>query len=246
MIVMTTLFRLTGELASDRLKEFRYCIEKNADNPIVEKLHVLWERKDPIKSRDPKLKVREHYFGDPFPFDDDHLFLNHPKITVHICDGRPMYSDFIRVARDEHLEGKVIAICNTDIWTDETLALAENIQTDTIYAITRHNWDPGKKESTGLQGDGLHGSQDTWIFRHPLRPFQNEIYMGVLGCDSYFAQKAIEMGITVINPCRQIKTYHLHTIGWRNNTPGGKSYWDSPDYMAVCIQPSDINAPPAP
>jgi hypothetical protein len=234
MILMTTLFRMSGTLASDRLKEFKFCIKKNLDNPIVEKVYVVWEEnanKVPPNEYQP--------LGDPFPLDDEHLFLNHPKVKVWPWGGRPTYSDFFRFARDEHLEGKVIAIHNTDIWFDETLAVGETIPENVIYAVTRYNVGQGGLLS-GLQGGGRGGSSDTWIFRFPLRPFDADILLGVIGCDSYFCQKAFEAGIFVANPCLSIRSYHQHHVALRNDTPDGKNYWNAPGYASMCAPPCEI------
>jgi len=50
------------------------------------------------------------------------------------------------------------------------------------------------------------GSHDVWIFKSPIKPFENDFFMGTAGCDSYLSQKAIEAGIAVSNPCY----FHFH------------------------------------
>jgi hypothetical protein len=58
-------------------------------------------------------------------------------------------------------------------------------------------------------------SQDAWIFDTPLCDFPCNFYFGVPGCDNRLAWEASRAGLTLINPSRSIRAYHLHLTGVR-------------------------------
>lgn len=219
---MTTLFHMSGPFAEARQKEFRFCIEKNLVNPNVDRFLVIWEKSSEM----------------PYP-DSRYSFLDNLKVTIFPHDRRPTYDDFMALAVDQNLTGPV-GIINTDIFFDESLSLAENIPADTIYSISRYNWDPDNESATSLQGDGRSGSSDTWIWRAPLKTFKADIILGVIGCDSYFVQRALGASLKVLNPCLSVRSYHLHKVGIRNDSPSGLRYWDARDYSITCIDPCKI------
>lgn len=217
---MTTLFMPPGPLGQARFEEFKFCIQKNLDNPVVKEL-VVW---------------LEGEWADTAPLE----FLRQPKVKLITANRRPTYANFFDLTTLLKHDGQPVAICNTDVFFDETLALCETISPRTLYAITRLNWHPEGKFKTHLQGDGTQGSADSWVFRAPLTIPCSDILLGVIGCDSYIAQKAIHTAIRVVNPCHSVHVFHLHNVGVRNDTPGGLNYWHASDYLGVCIPPTRL------
>ncbi|MGH1396219.1 MAG: hypothetical protein ACRAVC_19635, partial [Trichormus sp.] len=64
------------------------------------------------------------------------------------------------------------------------------------------------------------------------------------------AQRAVEAGLLVANPCLTILLRHLHRYNIRNNTLDKKSrsYWDEKDYLklgigAYCAPPATLESP---
>ena len=85
-----------------------------------------------------------------------------------------------------------------------------------FLAISRINED--NKYEKYYQGD----SQDTWVFKTPINVNYNEDYakdgimLGVGGCDNKIAYVMKQSDYEVLNPCREIKTYHKHIKTYKN------------------------------
>jgi len=210
LILFTTIYRIRNHA---RLAEIRTCIGKNAANPGVERVFVFSENVDRV----------------------EYTFLDHPKIELIPVPRRPAYKDFFDYAR-KHCAGRTVAICNSDVYFDDTISVTSKVNSDELWCITRHNVLPGG--GLELQGNGVTGSSDAWIFVAPIKEFQSDILLGVNGCDSYLAQKADKAGIKLANPCRQIVIRHLHDNDERNNSPNNRNYWQEPDYAYFCVRPS--------
>ena len=59
-------------------------------------------------------------------------------------------------------------------------------------------------------------SQDTWIFKGPVKKMDGNFQLGYPRCDQCIAYEIKKAGYILHNPSRQIKTYHLHNSKIRN------------------------------
>jgi hypothetical protein len=146
------------------------------------------------------------------------------------------YGDFFQYANQFH-NGQICVVSNTDVMYDETLDKFNRLPfqrwENRLFAITRTNED-GKLQNTG--------SQDTWVFRTPLKRFGGwELILGIIGCDSFLVQKALEADMEVENPALNIRCSHRHRVGVRNDmlpVPGSDQktcYWKAPGYKAIGV-----------
>lgn len=219
--LLTTLYPVRNPA---RMAELAYCIRANLQNPFIEDVTILVERADEVMAR------------------ADCAWLQHePRIHLVSIDQRTSYADYF-VYANERMAGQMVLICNTDICYDDTLRYVERFTfpmnpSSFMLAVTRHNYDPvsGKADLQGWEVGGNCGSQDTWIFKAPIRKFNWNITVGIIGCDSLLAQRAQESGIALANPALSIVTRHVHTVGERNDAPEGKTYWQHPEYRGVTI-----------
>jgi len=212
--LLTTFFYPKTE---ERLKEFEYCFNINIQNKYINKITVFAELKE---------------------FTDIPYFMKHKKINVIKFNKRPMYSDFFLYARENIPFNENVIISNTDIYFDHTLDLLKYIDLkNTLICLTRRNLDSDGKFS--LQGCG--DSHDAWIFKNPISFNDTDIYIGISGCDSWLAKKAIDNGINVINPCLELFANHVHFCEERNSLlEDGKRYWDFPGYDSGLRIPFDF------
>jgi hypothetical protein len=214
MIFLTTLYN-----SDIRNHEFKQCIEKNCSLDDVKKYIIFFENfsKDLLK---------EEKFN----------YLNNKKIEVFFTNSRPSYKGFIDFSNSNY-ENKVICILNADVYFDETISKIRNVDLkNCFYCITRIH--------CILKVHQNPGSHDAWIFKAPLKKFDNNIKLGINGCDSYLAQKAIDAKLIVKNPCLSINLFHIHT----NSDPKSNThqlldcanYWAKKDYCGVEIPYSEI------
>jgi len=220
--LLTTLYPVRS---AERRAELMHCIETNLRNPYVEDVTIFMEC---VEGVDAEWLLSLHAsFGE--------------RMTLLPIDHRTTYADYF-VYANEKLAGQMVLICNTDIFYDESLRLVERFAfpmnpSSFMLAITRYNYHPVSKKSDlqGWEVGGNCGSQDTWIFKAPIRKFNWDITVGVIGCDSLLAQRAQEAGIALANPAVNIRTHHLHQVNERNDAPEGKTYWQHPEYRGVTI-----------
>lgn len=202
--------------APERAEELELCLRHNAAQPFFKRIVLLCEG-----------QARPSFSHDKF------VFVDMPR--------RMFYGDFFQYANQFHA-GSICVVSNTDVMYDNTLTkflyLPSERWQDHLYAITRTNED-GKLQNCG--------SQDTWVFKAPLKEFDGwNLILGIVGCDSFLAQKAIEAGVAVTNPALSVRCSHRHRVGVRNDmlpVPGSDKktcYWHAPGYRAVGVAYSEL------
>ena len=120
-------------------------------------------------------------------------------------------------------------IANADIYFDETIELANAINKNECYALTRWEFIQGNVISFSQR----HGkpsppewSQDAWIFRGSIEPVKFShvkavnldrrvtefipFQLGIPGCDNKFAAMLKGLRMNVTNPSKTIKAIHVH------------------------------------
>lgn len=107
---------------------------------------------------------------------------------------------------------EVVVLANSDITFDSTIALADRIEMNEFYALTR--WE------TQHHHMGRADSQDAWVFRSPL-VLAADFRMGIGGCDNRIAAVAQESGLKVSNPSLSIRCLHHHASNIRTIAAGG-------------------------
>lgn len=176
-----------------RQQELDKCLGVNLQNPLIKKVYCI---------------IDEEY---------DVLNNTHEKITFWVYGRRPSYKHFFAAINDYSEEHEVNCIANSDIYFDEdAIRLIEgNICNDECYALSR--WD------VAMNGAAKHfnrpDSQDVWIFRGKVKHVPGcHIHLGIPGCDNAIAHRLEDAGYMVLNPSKDIRTYHLHNSGVRNYT----------------------------
>ena len=157
------------------------CLEENAKNPLITKIHLL------IDQEKPRL----------VPTDI-------AKIATSSFQKRPMYQDFFNLMDVSSCDIRVLA--NSDILFDESLRFVKNLDIETCYALTR--WEQGKETPVFLNRSW---SQDAWIFRGKIRNVAGDFELGRLGCDGKIAYELNAAGYRVLNPSKTIKILHVQS-----------------------------------
>lgn len=126
---------------------------------------------------------------------------------------KPTYDLFFQKINEITGPDDINIICNSDIFFDETIQLAEQIKHKEIFALLRWEWLP-----TGPRFFERPDSQDTWIMRGKIENVFGGFSLGIRGCDNRIAHEFQKSGYSVSNPSQSIKTYHVHNSGVRNYT----------------------------
>lgn len=109
-------------------------------------------------------------------------------------------------------ENDINIICNSDIYFDETVLLANKMEHNEAYALSRWDVQPNGEVVHFNRAD----SQDTWIFKGNIKNINADFYLGWRGCDNALSDRIEKAGYKLKNPSKSIKTYHLHTSNIRN------------------------------
>ena len=206
--LLTTFYK---ESDLDRLNEFKKCIQYNVCNPYISDIHIFYENMR-------KANVEE--------------FLLHPKIKLHDHDmgekGNIAYKHFIDFA-NEKLNDSIVIIANTDIYFDDSLKKLQNYDFENkVLALTRYN--DGKYGYLGSKVWVRNTfSQDSWIFKTPLREVFADINLGWCGCDNRIAYEMEKAGLSVLNPSEDIMTWHVHKSSKRTRSEV-KTYHNEENY----------------
>lgn len=207
--LLITFYREKDEY---RLGEYRACVKRNLKNPFIEKIHVFYENRAGGEAEE---------------------FLIHPRIQIHDFKSPEnqgiSYGHLIDFA-SQNLAGKTVIIANTDIYFDCSLRALERYDlTNKVLALTRY--DCGAYKGWNGQLWARHDlSQDSWIFRAPLRKFNADIKMGWLGCDNRLAYEMRRGAINVLNPSLTVKTWHIHKRRKPPEVFVNKNYHAEPDF----------------
>lgn len=127
---------------------------------------------------------------------------------------KPTYDFFFQQINKITGPDDINIICNSDIFFDETIALAEKIKHKQLFALSRWDWHHPLACTFFDRPD----SQDTWITKGKIENVFGNFTLGIRGCDNRIAYEFEKSGYAVSNPSKSIKTYHVHNSGVRNYT----------------------------
>lgn len=165
-----------------RRAELLYCLNRNLEHPLITQVWLLVEGKPDVQ--------------------------HHPKIVAKHYAHRPLFKDMIALANELN---SFAIIANTDIYFDDTLAMAKHLKPNQCFALTRWNADA----KGGLKFYGKEYSQDAWLFKPPIKVTGADYPPGKPGCDNKLAWEMAQAGIRVTNPSKTIRACHLHLTNLR-------------------------------
>lgn len=202
---------LYNERHTQRMNEYKKCIEKNLKHPLIDVIHVVYD----TNNDDKDIEKNEL-----------HNFLVSKNIPITYCTGRPTYQFCFQIAQESYTDYTII-VSNADIYFNETLKhLRDYDLTGKFLALTR--WDERSDNKLvpyrRIGRRDTIDSQDAWIFELPLPEFEKtDIHMGVPRCDNEIAYQAKKTGLQVINPCKTIQCIHVHRSQVRHY--GRRRHW---------------------
>lgn len=170
------------EKHTKRRNELLLAIRMNSANVLISNIYILCESGEEFIS-DLGFKVQ---------------FIKH--------ENRPKFKDLISFANTLSSDGVKI-IANTDIYFDETISKALDVNEKHVYCLTRWNMTDDEQ----IQFFPNFKSQDSWIFRGTLPSSIGDYFMGVPGCDNRLAAELLDCNFKISNPSFSVHSIHLHT-----------------------------------
>ena len=136
------------------------------------------------------------------------------KVTTR-NGSRPSYRELVDWANEVSQPEDVVVIANSDIYFDDTILWPfKAVMSRTMIALSR--WDMMPTGHRRLFA--YEHSQDTWMFKGKINIDGGDYYFGLPGCDNRFAYDANQSGYRVVNPAKDIITYHVHNTNHRHYT----------------------------
>lgn len=172
---------------SRRQKEIELCLDKNIENPNINKIIVMID-------------------------DNSNLPVINEKIITKRINQRPTYRLWIELTKELNLDG-VSILCNSDIYFNDSLAIAVDIINTPQKFLSLSRWELLNNNLT--LHPNPHWSQDSWGF-HTASYFSKEMLklldfpMGVPRCDNKIAYIFAIQGWKIYNPCQTLKSIHVH------------------------------------
>jgi len=194
-----------------RVRDYNHCVGVNSSGPFFEVV-VFFEGNLSQRASFPSFEEQ--------------------RVQLVSTEGRPLLSRILAFANDRFPESPIV-VANGDICfqPDSQVERVHEIRHGEFWALTRYN----RRPDGTLYREPQAASFDSFIFRTPICPRRFDIHLGVLGCDGYIVQKALESGMAVANPCLSIISTHIDSKV-ENNYKIGKAgsawtYWDKPDFL---------------
>jgi hypothetical protein len=206
----------------DRLKELKYCIRKNLENPYVKMVYDFG--------------TGIELFDDD---SDDKLKTKYKQITHTKWLTFEMAINFANTKNESNTSNKrenteYWCILNLDIFLDDKSpwnTIRGQLNNEYIYAQSRHEFNI---LGTGIDtkivatmdsnfAQMLHANtQDAWLFKTPININNKEIdfdfELGFLGCDNAIADRFVKAGYKVINQPMTYKIFHYDTAKGKNSS----------------------------
>ncbi len=179
--------------SNTRVEEIEFCLKKNLENKHISRI-VLLVDDGTIPSQLQK------------------------KITLFETKKRPTYKLWLELTK-KYSNGGISLLANSDIFFDETILLLNRlfVSNNSLAAISRYEFNGVNATLHGKP----HWSQDSWAICDdsdiPSGLYEAaDIPMGTPRCDNRIAYLFLRYSWSVLNPCKYVRSYHLHNSKYRN------------------------------
>lgn len=187
----------------ERYEEVKFCLQKNLNNPYIEKIYLLNE----------KIYTEEELGVEK----------NDKIIQIDIGE-RLTYKKAFEFMKT--LEESYCVLANSDIFLDDSIQNVKVGILDTkpsMQALLRYEYKKGKelKELKTFDYPRIRqDSQDTWIINNKFVDMINlnsiDFHLGIGGCDNAIIHRIKICGFEIYNEPFLIKTYHVHQNSYRS------------------------------
>src|SRR5690606_38648042 len=131
---------------------------------------------------------------------------------------RPTYQDWLTLVMQQPYR-HIAVLANSDIFFDSTVERIQDYIEGPRTFIALSRWD--QRGGDLVPHPNPQWSQDAWAFLSDAPTLQSlvdltRIPLGVPRCDNKIAYLFSVFGFEVINPCREVRTIHVHETEQRS------------------------------
>ena len=194
------------ELINKRQQEINYCFVNNLNNPVIDKIHFLYEMIDDVDYM-ASLGINK----------------NHEKIILYSLGKRMNYKDIFGYANEKHNEGDIWIYVHGDMCIESGFEKLKTIDfnKNNIYALTAHKYGCNKTLNCNCTRQyhtekGLMSSSfDGFVFKSPLKieaVNQCDHIVHRLGAENRTIAILKNNGYNVTCPNAILRCHHVHYI----------------------------------
>lgn len=130
-------------------------------------------------------------------------------IVIIGADEKPTFDFMFQAINRLASDNDVSIICNSDVFFDDSIKLALNVQANQIYALSPWNYIRQNYTTFSNSSD----MQNAWIVKGKINNVSANFQMDKPGASSRLAHEFQAAGYTVFNPSKSIKVYHFDQSG---------------------------------
>ncbi len=195
MILITSYYNANSV---ERQREIDECLINNNNNQFIKKIYLLNNDIYDLEFLENKNKIKQ-------------ILIQEEKLNFKKT------IEFI----NKYLEDEIVILSNSDIYFNDTLfKLIDYDFSNKVLCLLRYNIiENNKLDIFRHFGEPRADSQDSWIFKSPLKVNINNINFnfGIPGCDNMFAAELYNSNYILSNPSYDIISVHLHDSNERSN-----------------------------
>ena len=203
MINLISTFYISNYSSSlDNLRsiELETCLLNNLSSTFIKKIHLFVDDFESLE----RLNI---------------ITNNSEKIVIIEVGKKPSYYDFFNYIIN-NLKEEICMISNSDIYIHQydDILIQNLINNKIAYALTRYEYDMSQ-----YLIDEYGGSHDCYIFNSSfltekiLSSEDIQFLQNLPGIESHIIKALYDEGLSILNPCFQIKIVHLHKTKLRNH-----------------------------
>ena len=196
-----------------RMNEYIECLKYNLENPAIKCIHNIME---PFTILSREFINKKKLINIPFNYSHSGTI-----------KGRLTFKYAFDYALKNIPHGEVVCILNLDIFldiSDSWNSIKQNffdINSDVLKMIclSRHEYNPSKKNYKIESCQSSGASTDAWIFLNPIKTISdcNFAVGNAPGCDAAIARRFYNAGYTIFNWPQKYKIIHYDLCRGHNN-----------------------------
>ena len=211
------------ETNPDRVKELKYCLQKNLENPYVKMVYDFGSGIDLFDDNsDDELKNKNNYKNN---YKNKYTQISNTKWLTF-----EMAINFANTTNTRDNTHQYWCIINLDIFLDVKSpwnTIRGQLNNGFIYAQSRHEFNILDTTIVATMDSNFAqlfhaNTQDAWLFKTPINTSNKEVdfdfELGFLGCDNAIADRFVKAGYKVINQPMTYKIFHYDITKGKTST----------------------------
>jgi len=194
-IILFTQYYVCDEQTRNNIM---YCLDKNINNHLIDEIVILYDQEDV-----------EEYLKE--------IAASSNKIRIAKINERLTFKQWFDLSSQEYPK-HIKVLANSDIYFDHTIDFLRSLdyREDILYSCSRLDLDESgnivasrisNSENSPLINN--YTSQDCWVFKEKLLPFNSDFMLGYENCDVFLKDNCLSSGCHYLNLFGRLNCIHV-------------------------------------